>query len=122
MYCRDLEAMSSIPDRVELGVRKSLMAEWLEQAIKASQWHGMYCHDLEVMSSNPDQGELGVRSTSVLSRTWTKNKNCYETALQEDADKSPVQPHTLMIYLMFSDESVSSTVGVDVGNTSPIFR
>ena len=30
-------------------------------------------HDLEVMSSNPDRVELGVRSTSVLSRTWTKN-------------------------------------------------
>ena len=52
------------------------MAEWLEQA---SQWHEMYCHDLEVMSVNPSRGqvELGVHSTSVLSRTWTKNINLY---------------------------------------------
>ena len=49
---------------------QSLMAKWLEQA---SQWHEMYCHDLEVMSSNPGQVKLGVRSTSVLSRTWSKN-------------------------------------------------
>ena len=53
------------------------MVKWLEQA---SQWHEVYCHDLEVMSSNPSRVELGVRSTSVLSRTWTKNKNksCHE--------------------------------------------
>ena len=50
------------------------MAEWLEQA---SQWHEMYCHDLEVMSSNLGRVELGVRSTSVLSRTWSKNKLTY---------------------------------------------
>ena len=49
---------------------KSLMDEWLEQALK---WHGMYCHDLEVMCltpsppNNPDRVELGVYSTSVLS-------------------------------------------------------
>ena len=49
--------------------KKSLMAEWLEQA---SQWHEMYCHDLEVMSLNPSRVELGVRTPSVLSRTWTK--------------------------------------------------
>ena len=30
------------------------------------------CHDLEVMSSNPAHA-VGVRSTSVPSRTWTKN-------------------------------------------------
>ena len=48
------------------------MAEWLEQV---SQWHEMYCHNLEVMSSNPCRVKLGVCSTSVLSRTWTKNKN-----------------------------------------------
>ena len=48
------------------------MAEWLEQA---SQWHEMYYYDLEVMSSNPGQIELGVRSASVLSQTWTKNKD-----------------------------------------------
>ena len=47
------------------------MAEWLEQA---SQWHEMYCHDIEVMSSNSSRVELGVCGTSVLSRTWTKNK------------------------------------------------
>ena len=46
------------------------MAEWLEQA---PQWHEVCCHDLEVMSSNPGRVELGVLSTSVLSRTWTKN-------------------------------------------------
>ena len=46
------------------------MAEWLEQA---SQQHEMCCHDLEVMSSNPGRVELGVISTSVLSRTRTKN-------------------------------------------------
>ena len=50
----------------------ALMAKWLEQA---SQWHEMYCHDLEVTSSNPGRVELGVHSTSVLSRTWTKNIN-----------------------------------------------
>ena len=50
------------------------MAEWLEQA---SQWHGMFCHDLELMSSNPGRVEFGVRSTSVLSRTWTKDIICY---------------------------------------------
>ena len=33
----------------------------------------MYCHDLEVMSSNPSLVELGVLSTSVLSRTWSKD-------------------------------------------------
>ena len=70
MYCHDLEVMSSNPDQVELRVQKSLMAGRLEQAF---QWHGMYCHDLEVMSSNHDVVELGVQSTSVLSRTWTKN-------------------------------------------------
>ena len=47
------------------------MAKWLQQA---SQWHEMYCHDLKFMSLNPIRIELGVRSTSVLSRTWTKNK------------------------------------------------
>ena len=47
-----------------------LVAEWLEQA---SQWYEMCCHDLEVMSSNPSWVELGARSTSVLSRTWSKN-------------------------------------------------
>ena len=41
--------------------------------MQASQWHEMYCHDLEAMSSNPSWVELAVRSTSVLSRTWTKN-------------------------------------------------
>ena len=46
------------------------MAKWLEQA---SQWHEIYCHDLVVMSLNPIRIELGVRSTSVVSRTWTKN-------------------------------------------------
>ena len=46
------------------------MTKWLEQA---SQWHEVCCHDLEVMSSNPSRVELGVLSTSVLSRTWTKN-------------------------------------------------
>ena len=50
--------------------RRSLMAEWLEQA---SQWHEMYCHDLEVASWNPSQVELGVHSASVLSSTWIKN-------------------------------------------------
>ena len=44
---------------------KLLMAKWLEQA---SQGHEMYCHDLE-----PQSGRTGVRSTSVLSRTWSKN-------------------------------------------------
>ena len=44
------------------------MAEWTEQA---SLWQ--YCHDLEVMSSNLGWVELKVRSTSVLSRTGTKN-------------------------------------------------
>ena len=39
----------------------------------AFQWHEMYCRDLEVMSSNPSWVELGVCSTSVLSRTWTKD-------------------------------------------------
>ena len=48
------------------------MAKWLEQA---SQLHEMYCHDLDVMKSNLTQVKLGVRSISVLSRTWTKNKN-----------------------------------------------
>ena len=48
------------------------MAKWLEQA---SQWHEMHCHDLEVMSSNPGRVELGVLSTSVLSRTWLRNKS-----------------------------------------------
>ena len=48
------------------------MAKWLEQV---SQWHERYCHDLEVMSSNPSRVERGVRSTSVLSRTWSKNEN-----------------------------------------------
>ena len=48
------------------------MAKWSEQA---SQRHEMYCHDLEVMSLNPGRVELGVRSTSVLSRTLTKNKD-----------------------------------------------
>ena len=47
------------------------MAKWLEQA---SQWHEMYCHDVEVMSSNPGRIELGELGTSVLSRTWSKNK------------------------------------------------
>ena len=46
------------------------MEKWLEQE---SQWYEMYCHDWEVMSSNPSWIELGVRSTSVQSRTWTKN-------------------------------------------------
>ena len=50
---------------------KLLMAEWFEQAC---QWHEVYCHDLEVMSSNPSLVKLWVRSTSVLSLTWTKNK------------------------------------------------
>ena len=45
------------------------MAEWLEQA---SQWHEVYCHHLEVVILNPSQAELGVRSTSIPSRTWTK--------------------------------------------------
>ena len=49
--------------------KKSLMAEWLEQA---SQWHEVYCHDLEVMSSNPCQVQLGVHSTSVPNRTLIK--------------------------------------------------
>ena len=44
--------------------------QWLELA---SQWHEMHCHDLKVMSLNPGRVELGVLSTSVLSRTWTKN-------------------------------------------------
>ena len=56
----------------KLLVRKSLMAEWLEQA---SQWHEMYSHNLEVMSSNPGRIELGVRSTSVLNHILTKNIN-----------------------------------------------
>ena len=51
---------------------KSLMAKWLEQA---SQWHEMYSHDLEAMSFNPSRVKLGVRSTSLLSRTWSKNIN-----------------------------------------------
>ena len=50
--------------------QKSLMAKWLKQA---SQWHEVYCHDLKVMNLNPSQVEVGVRSTSVLSRTLTKN-------------------------------------------------
>ena len=54
----------------------SLMAEWFEWLEQASQWHEVHCHDLEVMSSNPRQVELGVRTTSVLSRTWTKNMFC----------------------------------------------
>ena len=54
-----------------LNDKKSLIAKWLGQA---SQWHEMYCHDLKVMNSNPIRIELGVRSTSVVSRTWTKNK------------------------------------------------
>ena len=53
-------------------LKKSLMAEWLEQAF---QWHEMYCHDLEVMSSNPGQVELGVLGTPVLSCTWTKKSH-----------------------------------------------
>ena len=48
----------------------TLMAEGLEQTC---QWHEIYCHDLEVMSLNPGSAELGLHSTSVLSRTWTKN-------------------------------------------------
>ena len=54
------------------------MAEWLEQV---SQWHEMYYHDLAVTSSNPGRVEFGVCSTSVLSRTLTKNIK--ETTLQE---------------------------------------
>ena len=46
------------------------MAKWLEQA---PQWHEMYCYDLEGMSSNSGWVDLGMHSTSVLSRTWTKN-------------------------------------------------
>ena len=57
------------------------MAEWLEQA---SQWHEMCCHDLEVMNSNPGRAELGVLSTSVLSRTWTKNIKCRPTSKPAD--------------------------------------
>ena len=49
-------------------LRKSLIAEWLEQV---SKWHEMCCHDLEVMSFELRWVELGVRSTSVLSHTWT---------------------------------------------------
>ena len=59
-YC-----MHDIAEAVE-----SLMGNWLEQA---SQWHETYCHDLEVMSSNLGLVELGLSSTSVPSRTSTKN-------------------------------------------------
>ena len=45
------------------------MAKWLEQG---SQCHEVYCLDLEVVSSNPGRVELTVHSTSVPSRTWTK--------------------------------------------------
>ena len=53
----------------------SLIAKWLQQV---SHWHEMCCHDLEVISSNSGRVELGVRSTpvrstSVQSRTLSKN-------------------------------------------------
>ena len=50
-----------------IALKKSLMAEWLEQEF---QLHEMYCHDMEVMDSNHNQVEPGVRSTS----GWTKKK------------------------------------------------
>ena len=50
---------------------KSLMVKWWELVY---QWHEMYCHDLEVTSLNLSRVELGVHSTSVLIRTWSKNK------------------------------------------------
>ena len=47
--------------------------DWVKLFGCISQWHEMYCHDMKVISSNPSWVKLGVHSTSVLSRTWTKN-------------------------------------------------
>ena len=79
------------------------MVEWLEQAL---QWHEAYGHDLEVVSLNPSWIELGVRSTSVPSRTWTKNilffgHKSAATALTSSSSSPPpssAPPWSLQIY------------------------